>query len=501
MTIVSVDKRKKRMNLHQSICQLLHSIGDGCVTQSPYDTAWVARLSELGEPIGEEALEWLRAHQLADGSWGASQIRYHHDRLICTLAAMTALAKYGRNDDRDRLRRAQMTLGTSTKRLLDDPAGATVGFEMIVPTLLSEAQSLGLIPQSTNGLYNDLFRYRAAKLAKLPGGMVNRFVSAAFSAELSGPDGRHILDLENLQEVNGSVGNSPSATAYFVLNISRADPAALTYLRKAVHDGSVPHMAPFDVFERAWMLWNVSLMAPLSDEIQSFCKPHVDFLEKAWQQGSGVGFSHIYTPNDCDDTSLTFDVLRRFGRTGDLQGLLSYETDGHFFCYHAEANPSIGANIHTLSALRQVGYEVTHPTIQKILSFLRRAQTMKLFWSDKWHASPYYATAHAVIACAGYDDDVVEDAIYWIIQTQHQDGSWGYYMPTAEETAYCLQALVTWKQHGHPVPADVLKRGTAWLREHAEPPYPPLWIAKCLYCPVLLVRSVIISALALVEQV
>jgi hypothetical protein len=46
----------------------------------------------------------------------------------------------------------------------------------------------------------------------------------------------------------------------------------------------------------------------------------------------------------------------------------------------------------------------------------------------------------------------------------------------------------------------VLRRGAAWLAEHAEPPYPPLWIGKCLYCPVLVVRSAVLSALMLVAQ-
>jgi hypothetical protein len=153
-----------------------------------------------------------------------------------------------------------------------------------------------------------------------------------------------------------------------------------------------------------------------------------------------------------------------------------------------------------LGALRQAGFGIQHPSVQKILRFLRRAQILQLFWFDKWHASPYYPTSHAVIACAGYDDDLVDDAVYWILETQNQDGSWGCYMPTAEETAYCLQALVSWKRHGGQVPGDALKRGATWLADHTEPSYAPLWIGKCLYCPVRVVRSAILSTLMLVVQ-
>ncbi len=488
------------MKLHRHIRRLLHEIGPGHVGLSPYDTAWIARLVELNEPGGEEALEWLRAHQLADGSWGAIQPLYYHDRLICTLAAMTALAKYGGPQDQSRWQRAQLALERSSKGLLADPAGATVGFEMIVPTLMAEAEQLNIFHNNGNPVLNDLAHYRTAKINKLPGGMVNRYVSTAFSAEMAGPDGQRLLDVEHLQEANGSIGHSPSATSYYVLHVRREDTAGLRYLRNTIKQGGAPHMAPFDIFERAWALWHLALAAPLEDDLLALCQPHLDFLEKAWRPKVGVGFSIGYSPADGDDTALVFDVLTRFGRKVDLDALLSYENGDCFRCYPIESNPSISANIHILGALRQAGLGWDADPVQKILAFLRRAQTMRLFWFDKWHTSPYYSTTHAIIAASGYEDQMFDDAIYWILQTQNQDGSWGYYMPTAEETAYCLQALITWKRSGHAVSMNTIRRGTAWLAEHADPPYPPLWIVKCLYSPVWLVRSAILSALLLVSQ-
>jgi halimadienyl-diphosphate synthase len=105
-----------------------------------------------------------------------------------------------------------------------------------------------------------------------------------------------------------------------------------------------------------------------------------------------------------------------------------------------------------------------------------------------------------VITAAGYADELLDNAVYWLIETQNEDGSWGFYIPTAEETAYCLQALVIWKRSGHPVPDGVLERGAAWLLAHMDDPLPPLWIGKCLYCPVYVVRSAVLSALMLVAQ-
>ena len=88
----------------------------------------------------------------------------------------------------------------------------------------------------------------------------------------------------------------------------------------------------------------------------------------------------------------------------------------------------------------------------------------------------------------------------WILETQNLDGSWGYYVPTAEETAYCLQALLVWQRGGKSVPNDQIQRGLDWLAAHTQPPYPPLWIGKSLYAPEFVVRSAILSALMMGAQ-
>jgi halimadienyl-diphosphate synthase len=368
---------------------------------------------------------------------------------------------------------------------------------MIIPTLFAEAEALGIVQHWDYGDMTRLNQQRAAKLAALPGGMINRFVTLAFSAEMAGPDGMRLLDVPNLQEINGSLAHSPSATAYYALHVSRDDPNALRYLRQTASlDGGMPDVAPFDNFERSWTLWNLRLVDDLDTETIDLCQRHLDFLQSAWRPGIGVGHAAGFTPTDSDMTGVVYEVLDRFERYVDREAILSYEESDYFRCYALEANPSVSANIHVLGALRQAGFDSSHPAIHKIERFLESTQ----FWFDKWHVSPYYPTSHGIIACAGYLDYLAQDAINWILATQQANGSWGYYMPTAEETAYCLQALAVWQRHGHPVPADTFKRGEQWLLEHAESPYPPLWIGKCLYCPELVVKSAILSALMLVNE-
>ena len=123
-----------------------------------------------------------------------------------------------------------------------------------------------------------------------------------------------------------------------------------------------------------------------------------------------------------------------------------------------------------------------HSAVQKIFKLLLHTRTAEAFWTDKWHISPYYATSHAIIVCVGYNNARVEPAVNWIVNTQSTDGAWGFYnVFTAEETAYCLQALFMWQRAGGSVPPSVFDQGIAWLREHIDSPYPPLWVGKCLY--------------------
>ena len=488
------------MDLQHRCCHLLKRIGPGReITRSPYDTAWVARLTDVGEPLGYQALDWLRENQLADGSWGSLEPRYYHDRLVCTLAAMIVLAKTGSPADRKRLTRARMALETTIKGLGADPV-ETIGFEMIAPTLSAEADAVGAVARR-DGTLERLIRYREAKLAALPTGMVNRYVTVAFSAEMIGADRLHLLDLDNLQEANGSVAYSPAATAFFALYVEPGHRGAVSFLQQIADEGAVPYTAPIDVFELGWTLWNLDLAGCRNRELEALCQPHLDFLDAQWIPGRGIPAVSNLTLTDGDTTAVIHHVLTSYNRQVDLEGILHYEEANHFRCFGLEANPSISTNIHVLAALRRLGLGREDARVQKILAFLQATQTLQMFWFDKWHASPYYTTAHAIIACMGLSDDLLQDAVYWMLTTQNRNGSWGYYMPTAEETAYCLQALVAWKRQGGDVPTQVIRMGAAWLMEHADPPYPPLWVGKSLYCPVLVVRSAILSALVMVQEV
>jgi halimadienyl-diphosphate synthase len=488
---------------------LLKEIGPGRMSNTAYDTAWVARLGDIDTSVSNRALDWLINNQLPDGSWGAASPMYYHDRVICTLAAMIALTHRGRRStDRKQIERGLVALEAitngATRGLKNDLNGATVAFEMITPTLIKEAEELNIIKgKCKSSILGKFAQQRERKLGIINNKRIDRRFTMSFSAEMAGLDGKHMLDVENLQETNGSVGNSPSASAYFAINIKPGDRPALDYILRCVKsDGGTPDVAPFDVFEPAWSLWNLNLLRNGTPSTMNLIQPHLDFLKNAWHPGMGIGHAACFTPKDSDDSGLVFDLLCQYNKNVDIEALFRYEEKDHFRCYDLEADPSISANIHVLGALQQAGYKADHPAVTKIIIFLRKSRSQNMYWLDKWHASPYYATSHAVIILSdNFDGYLSKEAVDWILKTQKPDGSWGSYeTSTAEETAYCLQALCVYRRHWGNIPAMAIKKGADWLEQNSQPPYEPLWIGKALYCPELVVKSTILSALALVKQ-
>jgi len=496
------------MKLKEEVSQLLRDVGPGRMSLTAYDTAWIARLGEIDWDLSSKSLNWLCAHQLPDGSWGTEKPFYYHDRVISTLAAMIALMHRGRRSqdktqiDKGLLALERITSG-ATRGLASAPNGATVGFEMIVPTLVAEAERLGIIKQQGDRILGRLRKMRNLKMSKLTGLKINRNITPAFSAEMAGSDHLNLLDVDNLQENNGSVGNSPAATAHFANFVRKADEKAMSYIKGVIQqDGGTPFAAPFDIFERAWVLWNLSLANLLDQELENLYQPHLIHLMSQWDDQLGTSFSETYTPKDGDDTSLSYSVLERYNFPVSINTVLRYEEKDAFRCYPLESDSSISVNIHVLEALKQAGFEKEHPSVQKILNYLQRKRIHSSFWLDKWHTSPFYPTSHFIISAYDYDVSMCSQAVDWILQNQKSNGSWGYSgnHSTAEETAYCIQALKVWDSKVAKIPNERIELAATWLKKNSAPPYPSLWIGKVLYCPEYVVKSAVLSAIALSRE-
>lgn len=77
---------------------MLRSMEDGEISISPYDTAWVALVRDIGSdddsPQFPSSIEWIATNQLPDGSWGDPLLFSAHDRIINTLASVIALTSW-----------------------------------------------------------------------------------------------------------------------------------------------------------------------------------------------------------------------------------------------------------------------------------------------------------------------------------------------------------------------------------------------------------------------
>jgi halimadienyl-diphosphate synthase len=502
------------MDLTAAAAQLVLEL-DQRMSPSLYDAAWLLRLrADTGAPVHPDYLGWLLSRQHPNGSWGSAIRYYHHDRIICTLVAAIAIAEVEQSaETRDAVRLAEKYLWQNLHLVFRDTAFAElVGFELLFPTLMEEARRAGLhIPAHNYGVSN----IRAEKLRLIPPELLySRTVTTVHSLEFLGSD----VDPDDLHRAvfeNGSFGNSPATTAYYLHTCSQFGtgfaPEAQAYLDRvsSAYNPSI-YLYPFRNFESLWVINNLALV-DRSDKILDWVPgAYLDELERSILAG-GIGLDDEFGIPDADCTSVAYFLLALAGRSPDPAALAGYEVpeDRIFRTYFFERNPSVSTNIHALDAIRLMPYypdrELVMDRIKRMLLSERR---FNLFWTDKWHASPFYATSHALVSLLDSKPPIHPDfldTVDWMIHNQRDDGSWGFFnRGTAEETAYALLALQQAYRFGL-VPSDVLKKGVDFLLEHGgltdlQPRYVELWLGKCLYAPYDIIRSAILAAMLRHEQ-
>lgn len=475
---------------------------------SSYDIGWMARITaSISNNHWVDLLDWLLENQRPDGSWGG-EIVYYHDRIICTLIAAIALRENGRRQrDLVAVKQAENYLWHHLHLLSRDPF-ELVGFELIFPTLLLEAISVGLdVPTHTCG-YGEI---QKAKLGLIPPALLySPKISTVHSLEFLGKSA-DVNQLRNALASNGSLGNSPATTAYYLL-LAQNDQRALDYLNFVRENlKNVIYLYPFRSFELSWVLNNLSFCGL---PIERFATNETIGQLSSAMGTTGIGLDSTFNIPDGDITAVSSRLLLMAGYDVDPNILYQFENQKtHIFrTYEYERNISVGTNIHALDALRKMpDYPNRRETQDAMRKMLITRRIYDVYWIDKWHASPYYGTVHALVGLLQEGTQMVEactQTVDWLIHTQRPDGSWGFFEEsTAEETAYALTALLHYNMH-KPIDADILHRGAAYLayaclayNNRKNNGYPELWIGKCLYAPYDVIRSAILSALILYNEI
>lgn len=475
------------------------------IASTPYDTAWVAAIPhplDRRDPRFPSALNWICQHQWPDGSWG-SAIPYLHDRIICTLAALIPLVCYGRrHSDYAQVLRGERYLWQNAQLLEHYPC-ELVGFELLLPTLAEKAKAAGVkLPPYIHAFQAE----RERKLRMLPEQMIySNQVTVAHSLEFLG-DTVDPIRLAGVRGPNGSIGNSPAATAFLLHYLD--DPAAVAYIEGclATDEGTaVPVLEPCEVFDDLWSAQHLWMGGEAAENVIS---PALRAILADGLKGKGVSLSPTFPVPDADETAVALVLFHEAGWPVDPTALTYFERDGYFVSFQYERHPSVGVNIHALMALlRYPNYPEREAAIEKIVGFLAETRHQHSFWTDKWHISPHYATGRAMIALqelTSYDPELglnlLQPALEWVLETQNEDGSWGYFgIPTCEETAYALLALRHMDSPSQRV-ARAIAAGDAYLQAHRNDARPAMWIDKCLYYPPRIVDTAINAALGWVNN-
>jgi hypothetical protein len=491
--------------------------GWGSVRPSLYETA---RVTSVAPWLAGESrrVAYLLEKQAADGSWGDGPEPY---RLLPTLSAVEALLAVLRRGTTSAERAGRLTAaadrGLAALRALP-PTGPwpdTAAAEILVPSLVARINEH--LDLATAGELPGSGGWSPGARAAVPGGYHE--AAPAYVAKKYGSAGSLPVKFHHTYEgiaghlpetlvpgVEGLLGSSPAATATLAATarsdsgataraVAVLDPVARRY------DGLFPEAAPILVFERLWVAAALARVG-LPDATLATVRGWADQIYDPEGVRGAPGLM-----KDADDTAMAVLVSSLAGRPRDPAALDLFHNGSHYDCYLGEDTGSVTANAHALQALlahvrqRPESGDTYGHRADKLSDWLVGQQRPEGYWSDKWHASPYYATERCVSGlalCEGaHTAGAVEAAAAWVLETQGDDGSWGVWGGTVEETSYAAKILLS-----AAVPEEARARHTraldnaeAYLSAAALPGHrhPALWHDKTLYAPDAMIEAEVLA--------
>lgn len=498
----------------------------GQVSPSVYETGRLVALAPWLTGHAER-LGFLLAAQRPDGGWGGPD----GYALVPTLSATDAiLSDLRRSGDRGRenLARAASSGLTMLHRLIAELDDGVVpdmpAVDLITASLVDSVNrtldDLHVASPTGGDLWPAGGRLRPPRT--LRGG--ERRLAAArgvLGTGTAAPPEKLLHALEAVGEVArgahairpgtmGAIGASPAATAAWLDEAGSRDRdhPARRFLEILVdrYGAAVPCGVPITVFERAWVVTNLlraGVPVAVPPAVVASLRQALDPAGTA--AGEGL-------PADADTTSAALYALGLLGLPFQPDGLRPYRLDGHFCTWQGEDGLSVTTNAHVLEAFGQ--YAARYPdaprryaaVVPALAALLRDHQRDDGSWLDRWHASPYYATACCALALDRFAGEragaTVRRAVRWVLTTQRADGSWGRWTGTPEETAYAMQMLLLIRPTT-PESRAAAARGYAYLMRSGDPvgaDGPALWHDKDLYRPVAIVQATVLAAVHLARQ-
>ncbi|KAK4267998.1 hypothetical protein QN277_024707 [Acacia crassicarpa] len=276
---------------------------------SSYDTAWVAMIpspSSPQVPLFPQTLNWLLENQQNNGSWGLPDGNelLTKDSLLSTLASVLALKQWGIGEQK--INRGLGYIESNIAAANDDKQLSPIGFDIIFSHLIEQAQSLDLnIPLGGNAS-EKFIQKRELELQSGWGSNSEGWKAyVAYISEGFGKSQNWEMALK-FQRNNGSLFNSPAATASVYTHINNAH--CLDYLLSLLDkfDNAVPTVHPLDVYTRLHMvdtLEKLGINRHFKEEI-------VNVLEETWGKWQRDEDEIVLEPTTC---AMAFRLLRLHG--------------------------------------------------------------------------------------------------------------------------------------------------------------------------------------------
>ncbi|KAL7126611.1 hypothetical protein ABFS83_14G200000 [Erythranthe nasuta] len=331
---------EKIRELVESTRSMLQNMEDGEISISPYDTAWVAMVEDIGgsgQPQFPASLDWISNNQLDDGSWGDSKTFLAHDRIINTLACVVALTYWKMHPEK--CNRGISFMKENIYKLEDEnEEHMPIGFEMALPSLIEIAKNLVIdIPHDSPALA-EIYAKRDLKLTRIPRDVMHE-VHTTLLFSLEGMKGLDWEKLLKLQSADGSFLFSPSSTA-FALQQTK-DQNCLKYLLNHVQkfNGGVPNVYPVDLFEHLWAVDRLQRLG-ISRYFQPEIEDCVDYAHKNWTN-KGICWARNSEVQDIDDTAMGFRLLRQHGYHVSADVFKQFENAGEFYCCVGQSNQAV----------------------------------------------------------------------------------------------------------------------------------------------------------------
>ncbi|KAL7126615.1 hypothetical protein ABFS83_14G200100 [Erythranthe nasuta] len=370
--------------LVESIRSMLQNMDDGEISISPYDTAWVAMVEDIGgsgQPQFPASLDWISNNQLDDGSWGESRIFLVHHRIINTLPCVVALTSWKMHPEK--CNKGISFIKENIYKLGDEnEEHMTIGFEMAFPSLIKKAKNLGIdIPRDSPAM-QAIYAKRDLKLTRIPRAVMHE-VHTTLLFSLEGMKGLDWEKLLKLQSADGSFHFSPSSTA-FALQQTK-DHNCLKYLLNHVRkfNGGVPNAYPVDLFEHLWAVDRLQRLG-ISRYFEAEIEDCIDYVHRYWTN-KGISSARNFEVKDIDDTAMGFRLLRLYGYQVSPDVFNQFENGGEYFCFVGQSSESVTAmyNLYRASQVMFPGENVLFQARNFSANFLQERRAKNLLF-DKW---------------------------------------------------------------------------------------------------------------------